>query len=153
MPGHTVKVLLVDDDEDDFLITRDLLSKIRERRHHLDWINNYDDGLAAVEKGEHDLCLLDYRLGERTGLELLRESQAFRHRPPLILLTGQGDQEIDIEAMKAGAADYLVKGRLSADGIERAIRYAIERKRAQETLRQERDFISRIMETSRFRQS
>jgi two-component system cell cycle sensor histidine kinase/response regulator CckA len=148
MAGNTVKVLLVDDDEDDFLITRDLLSKIRERRHHLDWINNYDDGLVAVKKGEHDLCLLDYRLGERTGLELLRESQSFRHRPPIILLTGQGDQEIDIEAMKAGAADYLVKGRLSADGIERAIRYAIERKRAQETLRQERDFISRIMETS-----
>jgi two-component system, cell cycle sensor histidine kinase and response regulator CckA len=143
-----IKVLLVDDDEDDFLITRDLLSKIRERRHNLDWLNNYHDGLAAVKKGEHDLCLLDYRLGERTGLELLRESQSFKSRPPIILLTGQGDQEIDLEAMKAGAADYLVKGRLSADSLERAIRYAIERKRAQETLRHERDFISRIMETS-----
>jgi PAS domain S-box-containing protein len=148
MAGKHVKVLLVDDDEDDFIITRDLLSKIRERRHHLDWINNYDDGVAAVKKGDYDLCLLDYRLGERTGLELLRESQSFRHRPPIILLTGQGDQEIDFEAMKAGAADYLVKGRLTADSIERAIRYAIERKRTQETLRQERDFISRIMETS-----
>jgi two-component system, cell cycle sensor histidine kinase and response regulator CckA len=148
MPAGPIKVLLVDDDEDDFLITRDLLLKIRDRRHQLDWVSNYEDGLAAVKKGEHDLCLLDYRLGERTGLELLRESQTFKGRPPIILLTGQGDQEIDLEAMRAGAADYMVKGRLSADGLERSIRYAIERKRAQETLRQERDFISRIMETS-----
>src|SRR5580693_284039 len=148
MPASPIKVLLVDDDEDDFLITRDLMSQIHDRKYHLDWVNNYGDGLAAIARHEHDLCLLDYRLGDRTGLELLRESQALHSRPPIILLTGQGDQEIDLEAMKAGAADYLVKARLTADTLERAIRYAIERKRAQETLRQERDFISRIMETS-----
>ena len=66
----------------------------------------------------------------------------------MILLTGQGDQEIDLEAMKAGAADYLVKGQLTADQLDRAMRYAIERKRAEERLRRERDLISRIMETS-----
>jgi len=148
MSATPVKVLLVDDDEDDFLITRDLMSQIRERRHQLDWINNYNDGLAAIKRCEHDLCLLDYRLGERTGLELLRELQAFEACPPMILLTGQGDQEIDLEAMKAGAADYLVKSRLSSDTLERAIRYAIERKRSQATLRHERDFVSRIMDTS-----
>jgi PAS domain S-box-containing protein len=69
-------------------------------------------------------------------------------RFPIILLTGQGDQEIDVEAMKAGAADYLVKSRLTADTLERSIRYAIERKRTEETVRHERDFISGIMETS-----
>ena len=148
MSAAPVKILLVDDDEDDYLITRDLMSQIRARRHQLEWVNNYDDGLAAVQRREHDLYLLDYRLGGRTGLELLRESQAFIARPPIILLTGQGDQEIDIEAMKAGAADYLVKGHLTADGLERAIRYAIENKRTQETLRRERDFVSRVMETS-----
>ncbi|HXB60657.1 MAG TPA: response regulator [Candidatus Acidoferrales bacterium] len=148
MPDAPIKVLLVDDDEDDYLITRDLLSHVRERRHQLDWINNYNEGLAAIKRGEHDLCLLDYRLGERTGLELLRELQASHARLPIILLTGQGDQEIDIESMKAGAADYLVKSRLTADTLERSIRYAIERKRTQETVRHERDFISGIMETS-----
>src|ERR1700733_3073174 len=115
MSATSIKVLLVDDDEDDYLITRDLMSRIRERRHQLDWINNYHDGLAAVKRGEHDICLLDYRLGERTGLELLRELVSFNIRLPVILLTGQGDQEIDVEAMKAGAADYLVKARLTAD--------------------------------------
>ncbi len=148
MNSAPVKVLLVDDDEDDYLITSDLISQIREPRYHLDWVNNYDQGLEAVAGAQHQLCLLDYRLGERTGLELLRESRAFKGCPPIILLTGQGDQEIDREAMKAGAADYLVKGRLSADTLERAIRYAIERRRAQDSLRHEHDFISRIMETS-----
>ncbi len=148
MEGSPVKVLLVDDDEDDYLITRDLISQIRAPRHQLDWVNTYDEGLAAVGGAQHHLCLLDYRLGERTGLELLRESQVFQSCPPIILLTGQGDQEIDVEAMKAGAADYLVKGRLSADTLERAIRYSIERKRAQETLRREHNFVSHIMETS-----
>jgi two-component system, cell cycle sensor histidine kinase and response regulator CckA len=148
MPAASVKVLLVDDDEDDYLITRDLISQIREPRHQLDWVNNYDEGLAAVVRGEHDLCLLDFRLGERTGLELLRESRAAKASPPIILLTGQGDQEIDVEAMKAGAADYLVKSRLTADTLERAMRYAMERRRSQESLRHEHNFVSRIMETS-----
>jgi len=148
MQGAPVKVLLVDDDEDDYLITRDLISQIREPRHQLDWVNTYDEGLSALECGQYQLCLLDYRLGERTGLELLRESRAFKVCPPIILLTGQGDQEIDVESMKAGAADYLVKSRLTADTLERAIRYAIDRRRSQDFLRHERDFVRHIMETS-----
>ncbi|HTV40361.1 MAG TPA: response regulator [Candidatus Sulfotelmatobacter sp.] len=148
MQAQPVKVLLVDDDEDDYLITRDLISQIREPRHQLDWVDNYDEGLAALGRGQHQLCLLDYRLGERTGLELLREIRAVKVCPPIILLTGQGDQEIDVESMKAGASDYLIKSRLSADTLERAIRYAIERRRSQDSLRQERDFVRHIMETS-----
>jgi DNA-binding response OmpR family regulator len=76
MSDAPVKVLLVDDDEDDYVITRDLISQIRERRYHLDWINSYDAAVPAIRRQEHDICLLDYRLGERTGLELLRESQS-----------------------------------------------------------------------------
>jgi len=148
MPDGPVKVLLVDDDEDDYLITRDLISQDSGRRYQLDWVNSYEAGLEAIRRGEHDICLLDYRLGERTGLELLREAQPFNRRAPMILLTGQGDHEIDLEAMKAGAAEYLIKGQLTADTLERAIRYAIEGKRAEERLRRDRDLISRIMETS-----
>ena len=146
MADAPIKILLVDDDEDDYIITRDLISQIRN--HKLDWVNNYDDAIAAIRRREHDICLLDYRLGGHTGLEILRESKSFAARPPMILLTGQGDHEIDLEAMKAGAADYLIKGQLNADKLERAIRYAIEGRRAAENLRRERDFISRIMETS-----
>ena len=143
-----VRVLLVDDDEDDYIITRSLITEIGKQRYHLDWVNNYGDALAAIQRREHDICLLDYRLGEWTGLDLLHESEHFGLRPPMILLTGQGGHEIDLEAMKAGAADYLVKGQLTANQLDRAIRYAIERKRSEERLRRERDLISRIMETS-----
>ena len=147
MSDAPVKVLLVDDDEDDYIITRDLILRIAGR-YHLDWVNNYNGALDAIQRREHDVYLLDYRLGERTGLELLRESQQFNARAPMILLTGQGDQEVDMQAMKAGAADYLVKGQLNADILDRAIRYAIKGKHAEENLRRDRDLISRIMETS-----
>ena len=148
MTNGAVRVLLVDDDEDDFVIARDLISQIGTRNYELNWVDNYEAGLAAIHCREHDVCLLDYRLGVRTGLELLRESQSFSARPPVILLTGQGDHEIDLKAMKAGAADYLIKGQLTGDKLERAMRYAIEGRRAAEHLRRERDLISRIMETS-----
>ena len=148
MPEVPVKVLLVDDDEDDYVVARDLIAKIGGRRYRLDWVNNYEAAEAAIQKNEHDICLLDYRLGERTGLDLLRGSQSLNCHAPMILLTGQGDHEIDLEAMKAGAADYLVKSQLNADILDRAIRYAIKNKRAEENLRRDRDLISRIMETS-----
>jgi DNA-binding response OmpR family regulator len=91
MTNGAVRVLLVDDDEDDFVIARDLISQIGTRNYELNWVDNYEAGLAAIHRREHDVCLLDYRLGVRTGLELLRESQSFSARPPVILLTGQGD--------------------------------------------------------------
>ncbi len=119
MADGPVRVLLVDDDEDDYIITRNLISEIRDRRYQLKWVDNYDAALAAVHRHEHDICLLDYRLGSRTGLELLRESKSLNDRLPMILLTGQGDHEIDIEAMKAGAADYLIKGQLDSDKLDR----------------------------------
>src|ERR1700690_3863812 len=148
MPPTPVRVLLVDDDEDDYIITRNLISQIRDHRHQLEWVDNYDAALVALRRHEHDVCLLDFRLGSRTGLELLQESRSLSGRPPMILLTGQGDHEIDIEATKAGATDYLIKGQLDADKLERAIRYAIEGQYAKERLRRERDLIGRIMETS-----
>jgi PAS domain S-box-containing protein len=148
MTDAPAKILLVEDDEDDFIIVRDLIFRIGGRRPRLEWVNNYSAGLAAVQRGEHDICLLDYRLGERTGLDLLRASQKFSHRPPMILLTGQGDHDTDIEAMKAGASEYLIKGQLNPDMLERAMRYAIVGKHAEQNLRRERDLIGRIMETS-----
>jgi len=147
MSEAPVKVLLVDDDEDDYIITRDLILRIAGR-YRLEWVNNFQAALDAIQRREHDIYLLDYRLGERTGLDLLRESQQLNARGPMILLTGQGDHEVDMQAMKAGAADYLVKGQLNADILDRAIRYAIKGKHAEENLRRDRDLISRIMETS-----
>ena len=120
-----LKVLLVEDDEDDYVIIRDLLFEME--RFDLDWVTNYNDAVEVIEREEHDVCLLDYRLGERSGLDLLREALKRGCKGPIILLTGQGDRELDLEAMQAGAADYLVKGQIDAPLLERSIRYAFTR--------------------------
>jgi two-component sensor histidine kinase/CheY-like chemotaxis protein len=138
MQSKPIRVLLVDDDEEDFVFTRDSLLDVAPGAFHLDWVSTYDAALEASACRAHDAYLLDYRLGPSNGLELLRAMIAQGVTAPLILLTGQGDREIDMEAMKAGAADYVPKG-WSAALLERAIRYAIERKHTEEALRRMRD--------------
>ena len=126
-----MKVLLVDDDEDDYILTRDLFGDIEGAKFELDWAATYDTGLRAICQREHDVYFVDYRLGGRSGLDLIQEVIGIGCEAPLILLTGQGDHEVDMDAMKAGAADYLVKGRIDAELLERSIRYSLERKNAQ----------------------
>ena len=130
LPGSPpVRVLLIDDDRDDYVLTRDLLADVRGDRYRLDWAPDYETGLAAVLAGEHDVCLLDYRLGPKTGLDLLAEVRAAGSTAAIILLTGQSASEIDLAAAAAGADDYLEKGKLDATLLERAVRYALLRKR------------------------
>jgi signal transduction histidine kinase len=121
-----IKVLLVDDDEDDYIITKENIDDIPGKRYTLEWASSYGDGLKAIQKKQYDVYLIDYRLGAHTGLELIREAVKAGCSSPLILLTGQGDSEIDEQAMKAGAADYLVKGNMNPIQLERAMRYSLE---------------------------
>src|SRR5215203_1335772 len=123
---HPVKVLLIDDDEEDYVLTRYIFDEFKDHQFKLDWLDNFDDGLRAFSENRHDIYLVDFRLGERTGLELLREAIKSGCTAPIILLTGQGDKETDFQAMQAGAADYLVKGELTAPLLERAIRYSLK---------------------------
>lgn len=125
-----VKVLLVEDDEDDYVITRDLLSEIPDGQFALDWVKNFEAGLEAMCRNQHDVVLVDYRLGAHNGIDLLRAGLERGCQAPVILLTGAGQHKVDLEAMQAGAADYLVKGHLRADSLERSVRYAAQRKRA-----------------------
>ncbi len=125
-----IRVLLVEDDEDDFLITQELLAEISCQRFQLDWAKNFEAGLEAMIRNQHDLTLVDYRLGAQNGIQLLRTALERGCLLPVILLTGLSEHQIDLEAMKAGAADYLVKDRLDSDALERSIRYALQRQRA-----------------------
>jgi two-component sensor histidine kinase/CheY-like chemotaxis protein len=122
-----VRVLLVEDDEDDYLITRAGLSNAEGMVFDLTWINTYAAALEAIKRDQHDVYLIDYRLDEHDGLELLREAIAFGCEAPLILLTGIGDHAVDIEAMRVGAADYLIKDQISAALLARSIRHALQR--------------------------
>jgi two-component system, cell cycle sensor histidine kinase and response regulator CckA len=141
MDTERVKVLLVDDDEDDYVLTRDWLAAAQGTIFDLDWVSSYDEAIATIAQCQHDIYLLDYRLGDRNGLELLQAAVAEGCAAPIILLTGKGDREIDIEAMKAGAADYLEKTQLSAPLLERSIRYALERQHTQQQIRAQAELL------------
>ena len=129
-----VRVLLVEDDEDDYVLTRDLLVEGFGARVIVDWASSRTAGLQRLTENRYDVALLDFNLGRETGTDLLREARARGCRTPVIMLTGQDDRETDLDAMHAGAADYLVKGRVSGDMLERAIRYARERHRLLEEI-------------------
>jgi two-component system CheB/CheR fusion protein len=127
-----LKVLLIDDDEDYFVLIEDLLSEINGQKYTLNWVPNFQSGLSALcRNGTYekvfDVCLLDYNLGGPTGLELLRKAIAEGCKTPIIMLTAQGDHEIDVEAMRIGAADYLSKRKTDSDLLERSIRYTLDR--------------------------
>ncbi len=134
--NQKLRILLIDDDEDDYILTRDLLSETGGGKFRLEWVASYDAGLDTIGKKEHDVYLLDYRLGNHNGLDLLRRAIGDGCKAPIIFLTGQEDYRVDIEAMQAGAADYLLKGQIGASLLERSIRYSIEHKRAEEALRE-----------------
>ncbi len=121
-----IKILLVDDDEDDFIITRDIIDDIPGRNYRLDWASNFEEALKLIRENKHDVYLVDFRLGAHDGLELIETAVGEGHQAPFILLTGQSDRETDERAMRAGAQDYLVKGKIHPFDLERSIRYSIE---------------------------
>ncbi len=129
-----IGVLLVEDDEDDQVLTRDMLSSIEGMQFDVEWARRFEDAVEALSRS-FDVCLVDYRLGAHNGLEVLQEAARIGVLFPVILLTGQGDREVDLEAMRFGAADFLGKEGLNAGQLERSIRYAIERRRSEESLR------------------
>lgn len=132
---ESIRALLIDDDQGDFVFTKGLLSQIRHPRIELDWVPTFEEGQEAITKGEYDLYLVDYYLGDRTGLDLLRVAARHQLDAPVIMLTGRGSHDVDVEAMQAGAADYLIKGEIDPDNVERTIRYALDRAEAQRALK------------------
>lgn len=142
-----IRILVIDDDEEDFIIAKDLFAEIDHHKYSFDWAQSYDDGLKHILQKKHDVYLVDYRLGVDDGLELIREVIKNGCDTPLILLTGQNDIEIDKQAMKAGASDYLVKGTISARQLESSIRYSIEQaKNLKEIIHLNTDLEKRVKE-------
>ncbi len=129
------RVLLIEDDEEDFMITEDLLEDAAGS-YELTWATNQDEALDQLGHNSFDVCLIDFRLGAQTGLEVLLAARAKNSRLPFIFLTGLADEEVDRAAMEAGAADYLVKNGLTAGLLDRTIRYACTQARTLQSLRE-----------------
>lgn len=121
-------VLLVDDDEDDYLIIKRLFDKIPKSLFNLEWVSNIESARMLIGEDTHDIYLIDYRLDHSTGLELLANIDLSLRRQPFIILTGAGDKKIEEAAMKMGIADYLVKGKFDAELLSRVLQYSLQRK-------------------------
>jgi diguanylate cyclase (GGDEF)-like protein/PAS domain S-box-containing protein len=128
--SDVVQVLLVEDDEDDYLITRDMLGQQDRRRFHIEWCRDYESALDRMRSEHHDVYLVDYRLGGKNGLDLARDAFGSRAHSPVILLTGESDWSIDLEASSSGVTDFMLKQELNPFTLERTIRYAMSQQQA-----------------------
>src|SRR5687768_2051989 len=117
--SQPVRILIVDDDEDDFILTKGFIQAIEDRKLDIQWCYNYKTALEQIATKKFDLYLVDYRLGAKTGLDLLKEAIQQGCEEPIILLTGKGNPNIDKQAMQIGAVDYLVKSELTTEKLER----------------------------------
>ena len=142
MPNHDLRILIADDDEDDFILIQEFIREgFPEARPHLDWARSAQEALSCLNSNQYSICLFDFRLGEPDGLELLRNVRKKGLTLPIILLTGQGDEETAVEAMKSGASDYLGKSSLSGKTLSHTIAQALklhnekdQRRKAESTL-------------------
>ena len=133
------RILLVEDDKEDYLLTREMLSEARGQKYRLDWVDSYNTGKEAILSSGYDAILMDYQLGPASGLDLTREVNILGCKAPIILLTGRGNYELDLEAMETGVTDYISKAEATPSSLERAIRYAILQKQNEEELRKAKE--------------
>lgn len=129
------RVLLIDDDRAQSRLTGAQLKHFPRDHYELDWAGNYEEGLEKLLTGGYAACLLDYQLGPRDGLQLLREAVARGCHTPIVFLTSETSARIDFEAMNAGAVDYLVKQEITPRMLERSLRYAVKMAESMEALR------------------
>lgn len=118
-----IRVLVVDDDEDDFILVQDLLEQIPSPELSVQYCSLPEEAVALLSQGRVDLAFLDHRLGATSGLEVIRQVRQVRPYLPLVLLTGWGSRDLDLEALAAGASDFLVKEDLTVHCLDRCLRY------------------------------
>jgi two-component system, sensor histidine kinase and response regulator len=152
--AEAIKILLVDDDEVDRMTVQRAL-KSASFPVQITEAESCADTLSELNQATFDCALLDYRLPDGNGLELVTQIRDRNIQIPLIVLTGQGDDQIAVELLKAGASDYLAKSKVSpgrlAQVLQNALRVhnaeaaaAIAHQQREELLKQREDFISRL---------
>ncbi|HEX4009380.1 MAG TPA: EAL domain-containing protein [Solirubrobacteraceae bacterium] len=124
-PLRPLRVLLVESRTTDGATARELLARQVKGRFAVDWHRHYDAGLSAIRERRHDVYLIGCRLGDRSGLDLVREGLGGPPSAPVILLADQAGPELEMDAMALGVTDHLVTHELDPSGLERSIRYAL----------------------------
>lgn len=140
-----IRVLVVDDDKNYYTLTSRMLARTHQE-FEVDWVESYTAGLNAVLENDHHVYLIDYHLGEHNGIELVAEAVAQGVSAPMIMMTGQGEHDVDLDAIKAGATDYIDKTELKPAILARTIRYALERYRFLSEVRENEDSYRVLLE-------
>jgi two-component system cell cycle response regulator len=136
MTGTVLRILLVEDDEDDYLLTQAFLSELEDFQSEMTWAATYGAGMERLLAEDYDVILVDYHLGVQDGLAFVREALTLGCPSPIIILTGRGDRDVDLAAMRAGAVDYLEKDQITVPQLGRSLRYAAQRAHLLRSLRQ-----------------
>jgi len=148
MKGSIIKVLIIEDDEDDVLFAREYLSQSEHYKFDVSWEPDPKKARELMLYGDFDVFLIDYRLGSENGLDLVKHAHDHGVLKPSIILTGQGDLKVDVDASRSGAADYLVKSELNASMLERSIRYSVTQSRVLRELDEKEKKYSSLFERS-----
>ena len=136
MERTTVRILLVEDNPaDSRLVDVQLSEAASSADFEVTYAERLDEALEHLNETEFDVILLDLSLPDSSGLETVSRMRTAASRAPLVVLSGQEDEEVALEALHMGAQDYLIKGQGDGNLIARSIRYAIERQRTEEDLR------------------
>jgi PAS domain S-box-containing protein len=145
----TYKILIVDDNEYDFLITKQYIKNIKGYNFNVEWRYDYEGAMNDVCEKKYDLYLVDYYLGANTGLDFIKEAFEKKCEEPIIILTGRAAPELDAEVIHAGAVDYLIKGEMDTEKLERCIRHVIEKSISVRTLKLNEKKFRHIFERSK----
>jgi signal transduction histidine kinase len=137
MPGDELAILLIEDDLAEARFLQEILKGFRLKQFNLVHVKRLAEALQRLEQDYFDVILLDLTLPDSQGLASLQSILYSASDVPVVVLTNTNDDELAIEAVRQGAQDYLVKRKVNGEGLVRSLRYAIERKRVAQTLREE----------------
>ncbi len=140
MGEGTQNVLLIEDNPGDARLIKEMLAERPEAPFRLTSVDRLSRGLEALSAEQPQLVLLDLSLPDSHGLETFAKVYAHAPKIPIIVLTGNDDHALALSAVKTGAQDYLVKGKIDRELLMRAMQYSIERKRYQEELERQANY-------------
>lgn len=148
-PASTsVKVLLVEDNVGDARIVREYLKETSPGQFDLTCVERLTEALAWLDENSVDVILLDLSLPDATGLDTIVQMRTTALNLPIVVLTGQNDESLALQAVREGAQDYLLKRDLDSDLLKRVLRYAIERKRADQAQRESEERFRALVQHS-----